>query len=212
MEVTEHRVLERVCRCCGRTSKGSFPQGVSQPTQYGSGLKALCVYLQNYQMLPFERCAEMTGDLSGHRPSTGSLSNFQQESFSGLEDHEQQVRKLLLQGPVPHADETGLRLNGKNSWRHVISNKAISLFAHHPKRGKEAMGEIGLLDMYSYYFDLTCSTCPVYYATGVAMTGATAVYFVFSHPIALHSGATGLKEAFFWKRDLYFSVQSKNPK
>ncbi len=165
MEVTEHRALERVCRCCGRTSKGSFPQGVSQPTQYGHGLKALCVYLQNYQMLPFERCAEMIEDLSGHRPSTGSLSNFQRESFSGLEHYEQQVRRLLLQCPVLHADETGLRLNGSNSWMHVISNRQVSLFAHHPKRGKQAMGEIGLLDMYrgtlvhdrfSSYFSYQC--------------------------------------------------------
>ncbi len=67
MEVTEHRVLKRVCRCCGRTSKGSSPKGECSI---------------NYQMFPLERCAEMIEDLSGHRPSTGSMSNFQQQRLA----------------------------------------------------------------------------------------------------------------------------------
>ena len=56
--------------------------------------------------------------------------------------------KHLLQSTYLHADETGLRFNGNNSWMHVISNKVISFFAHHLKRGKQAMNDIGLLDIY----------------------------------------------------------------
>ena len=165
MEVTEHRILKKACTCCGKISQGSFPEELSQKAQYGNRLKSLCIYLQNYQMLPYGRCGEFIEDLTGHRISCGSLSNFQRESFISLEDYEHQVKQHLLQSTYLHADETGLRFNGNNSWMHVISNKVISFFAHHLKRGKQAMNDIGLLDIYkgtlihdrfSSYFSYQC--------------------------------------------------------
>ena len=94
MEVIEHRVLKKVCSCCGKVNKGSYPDGVNQSTQYGKRLKALCVYLQNYQMLPYSRFAELIADLCGHKLSSGSLSNFQLESFRHLDGYEQHIRPL----------------------------------------------------------------------------------------------------------------------
>ena len=148
LEVIEHRIAKKKCDCCGKSSKAHFPETVNRPTQYGDRLKALYVYLQNYQMLPYGRCAELIADLTNHSISTGSLSNFQRESFTALEDYEQVVKKQLLESPALHADETGLRFNGKNSWMHVISNKTLSFFAHHLKRGRQAMDVIGLLEHY----------------------------------------------------------------
>lgn len=165
LEVIEHRIAKKKCDCCGKSSKAHFPETVNRPTQYGDRLKALCVYLQNYQMLPYGRCAELIADLTNHSISTGSLSNFQKESFTALEDYEQVVKKQLLESPALHADETGLRFNGKNSWMHVISNKTLSFFAHHLKRGRQAMDAIGLLehykgtlvhDRFSSYFAYKC--------------------------------------------------------
>ena len=165
IQVTEHRRLHKKCTCCGKLNKGTFPKELSQEAQYGVGIKSLCVYLQNYQMLPFARCSEFISDLTGHQISTGSLSNFQRQCFHELEDYNQQIQLQLLQSPILHADETGVRLNGKNSWIHVISNKSISFFAYHLNRGKQAMNAIGLLEKYkgtlvhdrfSSYFSYSC--------------------------------------------------------
>lgn len=162
---TEHRRLHRRCVSCGKSNKGQFPEQLVQEAQYGTHLKSLCVYLQNYQMLPFARCSELIPDLTGHCISTGSLSNFQKQCFGGLRDYEQHIRQQLLQSPILHADETGVRLNGKNSWIHVVSNKTISLFSHHLNRGKQAMDAVGLLELYkgtlvhdrfSSYFSYEC--------------------------------------------------------
>jgi len=136
IEVTEHRRLKKTCLHCGRKNKATFPKGMDQEAQYGNGIKSLCVYLQNYQMLPYARCSEFIHGLAGHQMATGSLSNFQQQCFAYLKPYQEQVKKLLLQSAILHAGETGIRLNGNNSWVHVISNKAISFFAHHLKRGK----------------------------------------------------------------------------
>ncbi len=179
IQVTEHRRLHKTCGNCGAPSSGKFPKGLVQEAQpacrtgrYGNGLKSLCVYLQNYQMLPFARCAEFIANLTGHRFSRGSLSNlpgrpagFQKQCFDRLQDYQQNIKQLLLQSPILHGDETGIRLNGKNSWMHVASNKAISFFAHHLNRGKKAMDDIGLLKLYkgtlvhdrfSGYFSHSC--------------------------------------------------------
>lgn len=165
IQVTEHRRLHKTCDVCGKLNKGQFPKALVQEAQYGVHLKSLCVYLQNYQMLPFGRCSEFIADLTGHDISTGSLSNFQKQCVSNLQDYEQNIRQQLLQSPILHADETGIRLNGKNSWMHVVSNQTISFFAHHLNRGKQAMNDIGLLkpykgtlihDRFSCYFSYEC--------------------------------------------------------
>ena len=116
-------------------------------------------------MLPYARCAELISDLTGHQISTGSLSNFQRQSYDLLEGYEQNIKSVLLQNKVLHADETGVNINGKNHWVHVISNKMMSYFASHSKRGKQAMNDIGVLehyhrtlihDRFSSYFSYDC--------------------------------------------------------
>lgn len=165
IQVTEHRAAQKICTACGTQNTAKFPEGVTQKAQYGNNLKSLCVYLQNYQMLPYARCKEFIADLTGHHLSTGSLSNFQQVCVNRLEGYEQEIKKQLLQSPILHADETGIRLNGKISWMHVISNKSISYFAHHLNRGRQAMDDIGVLalykgnlihDRFSSYFGYGC--------------------------------------------------------
>jgi transposase len=165
IQVTEHRAIKKTCTVCGKRNTAPFPKGLNQEAQYGNNLKSLCVYLQNYQMLPYARCKELIADLTGHNISTGSLSNFQQQCYNHLKDYQEQITKQLLQSPLLHADETGIRLNGKNSWMHVISNKTISYFAHHLNRGRQAMDDIGILehykgtlihDRFSSYFGYGC--------------------------------------------------------
>lgn len=165
IKVTEHRRLHKICGNCGVKNSGEFPKGLVQEAQYGNNLKSLCVYLQNYQMLPFARCKEFISDLTGHHISKGSLANFQKQCFDSLQGYEQAIKQQLLKSPILHGDETGIRLNGKNSWIHVLSNESISFFAHHLKRGKEAMDDIGLLehykgnlvhDRFSSYFSYSC--------------------------------------------------------
>jgi hypothetical protein len=137
IEVTEHRAAIKKCTHCGNKNSASFPEGVTQKTQYGDRIKAWTVYLQNYQMLPFSRCSELILDLSGHKVSQGSIANFQKNCYGKLEDYQQKIKDLLLSCPVIHGDETGVKVNGDNHWMHVASSKYLSIFGYHPKRGKK---------------------------------------------------------------------------
>jgi transposase len=78
-------------------------------------------------MLPYARCSEFIEDLTGHPIATGSLSNFQRQCFELLVPYQEEAKRQLLKAPVLHADETGVRLNGKNQWVQVLSNRISSL-------------------------------------------------------------------------------------
>lgn len=52
LEVTEHRTIKKTCPNCGKESCGQFPQEVKPGVSYGHEIKALAVYLLNYQLNP----------------------------------------------------------------------------------------------------------------------------------------------------------------
>lgn len=69
IEVTEHQAEIKQCPYCGECNKASFPEGVSQPVQYGNRLKAYVAYLNNYHFIPIERTCQLIEDQYGHRPT-----------------------------------------------------------------------------------------------------------------------------------------------
>ncbi len=60
--------------------------------------------------------------------------------------HYEEIKDQLIQADVVHADESGLRVEGKLNWLHVLSNERLTHYAVHPRRGQAAMREIGLLE------------------------------------------------------------------
>jgi transposase len=144
-EVTEHQVVAKVCPACAAISAGHFPPEVSQPVQYGPRTQAAAVYLQTYQLLPFERTVEALRDLFGVEPSEGTLATSQQTAYTRLAPVEQAIGAALRQADVAHVDETGVRLSGRPYWVHVFSTAHLTVYAPHAKRGREAFESIGLL-------------------------------------------------------------------
>ncbi len=147
--MTQHQIISKVCRSCGKKNKSNFPDNLVQEAQYGNTIKAFVVYLQNYHMLLFKRCSELIYDLVGHKISEGRLANSQVKSYNNLENYETEIKKLLLKSSVLHADETGIRLHGKSHWMHVLSNEFISYFGYHSKRGKEAINDFNIIPIYN---------------------------------------------------------------
>src|SRR6185295_17418322 len=53
--VTEHQAVQKACPQCQVVTRAAFPAAVTQAVQYGPRAKAIAVYLQTYQLLPYER-------------------------------------------------------------------------------------------------------------------------------------------------------------
>ena len=145
LEVSEHRAEVKVCPGCGLRNVAEFPPTVNKMTQYGPRAKGFAVYLMSQHYLPYERTAQMFSDLFGHSLSEGSLENFQQNMFDRLFHSEQIIKEDILSAKVAGFDETGCRVNKKLHWIHSASTPTETLYSIHPRRGNEAMNDIGVL-------------------------------------------------------------------
>ncbi len=148
LSVTEHQAEVKTCPLCHTLSRGSFPEGVTQVVQYGERVKSMMVYLNQYQLLPYERVTELFQDLLGQSISQGTLLNALKTSYSNLEDTENWIKDKILHSPVLHGDETGIYYNGKRIWLHSASTPEFTYYFPHSRRGKVAIDEAGILPSY----------------------------------------------------------------
>lgn len=142
--VTEYRAQVLVDQQ-GKRWVAPFPQEVAATVQYGSSVKAGAVYMSQYQLLPYNRVEEQFNDLFRIPLSAASVFNFNQDAFNRLEPFEQWAKQQLLASSLLNTDETGINIAGKRHWLHCLSNNRLTLFHPHPKRGGEAMDDMGVL-------------------------------------------------------------------
>jgi transposase len=148
LRVTEHRLYVVRCSACGKRTIGEFAQAVRSGVQYGPGVKARVLYLQQYQLLPVARTSEAMRDLFGCHLSAGTVANIVRECASGLVETELQIKQRLRRSPVLHADETSMRINRRLAYVHVASTAHLTHYAAASHRGHTAMDEINVLPHY----------------------------------------------------------------
>jgi transposase len=142
--VREHQVEEVRCPTCQQTSGGTFPIRVEAPVQYGPNLRALAVYLYQYQLVPLARTCELLGDLCDCQLSEGTLTAWVQQAAQTLESTVERIADWISASRLQHGDETGVRVGGKLHWMHVNSTPWLTHLAWHAKRGKQALEAIGI--------------------------------------------------------------------
>ena len=142
--VREHQVEEVRCPACQQVSRGSFPAGVEAPVQYGPQIRALAVYLHDYQLVPLARVSELLADLCACEVSEGTVLTWVQCAAERLAPVVAQIADWLSVSPLQHADETGLRIAGNRHWLHVNSTRFLTHLAWHAKRGRQALEDIGI--------------------------------------------------------------------
>jgi transposase len=148
IEVTEHRIEEKLCPDCGHCTKGEFPDNIRGPVQYGERVQALVAYLSNQHFIPSDRICEICKDIFNISISPGTCVNINERLFTQLDIFESSLKAYLLAANVLHFDETGARCKKKLHWIHVTSSQMATLYIIHSKRGKEAMDEANILPQF----------------------------------------------------------------
>jgi transposase len=163
--ITGHQAEVKRCSC-GYVNRAVFPAGVSHYVQYGPNIKSLLVYMQDYQLLPYERTKELVQDIFGHQLSSGTLYNIRRSAFGQLATFEERLKALLAAAVVAGFDETGIRIMAKRLWLHSCSTAEHAYYEAHAKRGREAMDDIGILpkfkgiaihDFWKSYYHYSCA-------------------------------------------------------
>ena len=149
LSVTEHQALQYLCPHCQALNQAEFPALVSQPVQYGPGILGLCVYLTQYQLLPFARAEQLLTDLFGQSPCEGTLALAHANCYDGLKSVEASIKDAILKANVAHFDETGARVEKALQWLHVACTDRLTYYARHKKRGREAFTELNILSRFT---------------------------------------------------------------
>ena len=144
VEVTEHQLIEREC-VCGQRTRGSAPDGVAAPVQYGPRIAAIVVYLYVGQFLSKKRTAQALAELFGTPLSEGTVAEVTKRAAGRLDGFLDDVRDRLVEAEVVGFDETGLRVEGKLHWVHCARTDKYTLVICHPRRGREGIEALGVL-------------------------------------------------------------------
>ena len=147
VHVSEHVVERRQCGC-GHVTAGVFPAAARAVVCWGPEVRALALYLMDRQHLPVMRCAELLSDVLGAPVSAGWLCGLRLEAVARLAPFIDEVRGQLLVAGVLCADETGTALSTGKTWVHTLATGLLTLLVAHPKRGVEALKDMGILGAY----------------------------------------------------------------
>ena len=149
IRVTEHQVYARRCSCCGSNAKASFPDDVRAPVQYGSRLGSLAVYLTAYHLVPLDRTVEILKELCGASLCKATVDAMLLRAYHTTEASEQAIVEALVVSPAVFADETGVRVDSRTDWIHVIATERLTHYHPSIHRGRQGHEETGILQRFA---------------------------------------------------------------
>lgn len=154
--VTEFIVGSSYCAACGKYHSATGRVGGSL---YGPRLHAQVCYWKYSLGLTLPKIQKLLLDQWNLSLSTGQLSELITRTSNKFEDAYDGLKTDLHDQSHLHVDETGWRVDGKNSWLWSFSNQDISVYVIDPSRGQgvveDILGEVfgGVLcsDFYGAY-------------------------------------------------------------
>lgn len=78
-------------------------------------------------------------DLFGYPINESTIFSAAKKCYNKLLDTEQAIKSRIISNDVAHADETGIRIEGKLQWLHTASTPFFTYLFVHPNRGKLAL-------------------------------------------------------------------------
>ena len=139
LQVIEYQRMSSNCPACGKHNSGCFPAGVAAPVQYGDGVLALSVLLNNACQVSYQKISVLFSDLFGYRVNPSTLVKANGQVYQGLQQSEALIKKALTESALAHFDETGMRAQGKLHWLHTCSNQTHSYLFVDSHRGGQAL-------------------------------------------------------------------------
>jgi transposase len=133
--VIRHRRFACQCAHCGVGAKASAP-AVARKTPFGPRIHALAIYLKGLQALSYERLRGLFHDCFGLSVSEGALMNMFIRSHPRFRIEADKAKAILRAAKIVASDETGVRIEGTNSYHWVFHCK--DAVVHEPDYSRAA--------------------------------------------------------------------------
>jgi transposase len=133
--VVRHRRFACRCQHCGVEAKAPAP-AIATATPFGPRIHALAIYYKGFQALSYERLRLMFRDAFGLCVSEGALMNMFIRSHAKFKAEAEKAKAILRAARVVASDETGVRIEGTNSYHWVFHCK--DAVVHQPDYSRAA--------------------------------------------------------------------------
>ena len=138
--VIQHRRLAVTCPGCGTRVAAPVPD-VARGTPFGPRLHAVATYLKTFQALSYERLQAALSDLFGLTISQGGLMNLLRRAQGRFAEGRDAALARLRRAEVVACDETGVRIEGANSYHWVFRCDEAVVHRAAPTRGAAVVQE-----------------------------------------------------------------------
>ena len=176
--VTAYEQMEVTCPNCGTSTVADFPANVSSTKQYGEGVDATVVLLNQYANVSMDKTSKLLGHVLGLPISTGTVANIVNKCADNCTPTLEHISESLKKSKVLHVDETGMRVEAQNYWLHNAGNDELTYNTVSPKRGSEGTDANGVLKDFG----------------GTAVHDCWKPYFKYDHCLHALCGAHLLRE------------------
>ena len=137
--VIEAWVYAARCAACGERTVGETPAGLEAARTFGPRIEALLGYLHYGHHLSHARLVAVCASVFGLRISEGAIAAALARLAARAEPEVAAIREAVRASPVVNADETGVRVDGRNWWHWVFQTPAASYHTIVPSRGADVV-------------------------------------------------------------------------
>jgi transposase len=143
--VIAYEQTETGCPHCGTKTVADMPENLTATKQYGEGVDAAAVLLNQYGNVSVDKTAKLMSDLLDMPVSTGTVVNIVNRCAENGSWTLEDIAGSLKKSKILHVDETGIRVEGKNYWLHNASNAEFTYNTVSRERGREGTDANGVL-------------------------------------------------------------------
>jgi len=137
----EYQSMSKLCSC-GHKQVADFPSHITNHIQYGASVQAVVAYESVRQYTPFQRLSEKMECEFNLPISAGTIRNMVHNMAQKGEPIYKGIQSRIEKSPVVGADESGLRVSGKNWWAWVFQNRFATFIAILSSRGMKSVNEM----------------------------------------------------------------------
>ena len=142
--VTEHRLHNQVCDCCGHATEAALP-AIMPRGAFGPRLRAIIALCAGRYRLSKRVTQELLSDVLGVQLALGSVCNAERQVSQALAAPVEEVREFVRHQPAVHADETGWREAKGRAWLWTAHTPLATVFQIAKSRGaviaKQMLGD-----------------------------------------------------------------------
>jgi transposase len=143
--VIAYEQTEVECPHCGTITVADIPENLTATKQYGEGVDAAVVLLNQYGNVSVDKTTKLLSSLLDMPISTGTVANIVARCAKNSESTLDYIAESLKKSKILHVDETGVRTEGKMYWLHTASNADFTYNTVSQKRGVEGTDANGVL-------------------------------------------------------------------